>query len=399
MDFGARPPEVNSGRIYFGPGSGPMLAAATAWDGLAAELHSAVGSYSSVISGLTGGSWRGPASISMAAAVVPYLAWMTSTAVQAEQTADQARAAAAAYEAALAMTVPPPVIAANRSLLVSLTATNIVGQNTPAIAATEAHYAEIWAQDAAAMYGYAGSSATAAALTPFTPPQSSANPARIAGQGVAVAEATGTSASANTQAMLSQVTSTVPAALQQLTSPLSSASPTPSTPSLSSSLDFLQTGMSMTSSVGWISSSLLSNANQVNNLMPEVSAAGNAAVGSSLSGGLASVLAAGLGSGSLGSTGSVGLGDAAVSAGVGRAVSVGALSVPQTWAAAAPAIRSTATVLPETSLGAAPSVGTGGPGGLLGAPLAGLAGRGTDGVVNADTRFLPRPIMVPRWSG
>ncbi|WP_203115967.1 PPE domain-containing protein, partial [Mycobacterium canetti] len=25
MDFGALPPEINSGRMYSGPGSGPML--------------------------------------------------------------------------------------------------------------------------------------------------------------------------------------------------------------------------------------------------------------------------------------------------------------------------------------------------------------------------------------
>ena len=52
--------------------------------------------------------------------------------------------------------MPPPVIEANRTLLMTLIATNILGQNTPAIAATEAHYMEMWAQDAAAMYGYAG---------------------------------------------------------------------------------------------------------------------------------------------------------------------------------------------------------------------------------------------------
>ncbi|MCV7029324.1 PPE family protein, partial [Mycobacterium sherrisii] len=41
MDFAMLPPEVNSGRMYAGAGSGPLMAAAAAWDGLAAELSSA----------------------------------------------------------------------------------------------------------------------------------------------------------------------------------------------------------------------------------------------------------------------------------------------------------------------------------------------------------------------
>jgi PPE-repeat protein len=156
MDFATLPPEVNSGLMYTGPGSGPMIATAASWDSLAAEVSSAAGDYGSVISGLTSGPWRGPASASMAAAAAPYVSWMNATAAQAEQAADQAKAAASGYEAAFSATVPPPVIAANRTLLASLVATNILGQNTPAIATTEADYAEMWAQDAAAMYGYAG---------------------------------------------------------------------------------------------------------------------------------------------------------------------------------------------------------------------------------------------------
>ena len=83
MFYAAFPPEVNSGRMYAGPGSGPMRAAAAAWDGLAGELQSAAASYSSVISSLTGGAWPGPSSLNMAAAVTPYLTWMQATAAQA----------------------------------------------------------------------------------------------------------------------------------------------------------------------------------------------------------------------------------------------------------------------------------------------------------------------------
>ena len=39
MDFAFLPPEINSGRMYVGPGSGPLLAAAAAWDGIATELQ------------------------------------------------------------------------------------------------------------------------------------------------------------------------------------------------------------------------------------------------------------------------------------------------------------------------------------------------------------------------
>ncbi|OOK73679.1 PPE family protein [Mycobacterium kansasii] len=60
MDFGALPPEVNSLRMYSGPGSAPLLAAVAAWDGLAAELRSTANSYDAVISELTGEGWLGP---------------------------------------------------------------------------------------------------------------------------------------------------------------------------------------------------------------------------------------------------------------------------------------------------------------------------------------------------
>ena len=167
-----------------------MMVAAAAWDVLAAELGTAASGYSSVIDELTSGPWVGPASASMVSAVMPYVTWLSAVAAQAEQTASQARAAAAAYETAFAMTVPPPVIAANRVLLMTLIATNFFGQNTPAIAATEAQYMEMWAQDAVAMYGYAGSSAIASELPPFTSPPNTTTPDGESGQFAAVAQAT-----------------------------------------------------------------------------------------------------------------------------------------------------------------------------------------------------------------
>ena len=123
------------------------------------------------------------------------------------------------------MTVPPAVIAANRAQLMALIATNFLGLNTPAIAATEAQYGEMWAQDAAAMYSYASSSAAASTLKPFTQPAQTTNPTGPAGQAAAVAQVTGTSAGSGTQSTLSQLMSAVPSALQSLASPLASGNP------------------------------------------------------------------------------------------------------------------------------------------------------------------------------
>ena len=221
MDYGALPPEINSARMYLGPRSAPMLAAAAAWDGLAAELHSTASTYESTISRLTSEGWLGPASASMAAAVAPYVTWLTRTGAEAEQTAAQALAAAGAYEAAFATTVPPALVAANRAQLTALVATNYLGQNTPAIATTEAQYGEMWAQDAAAMYSYANSSAAASVLKPFKQPAQTTNPAGLAGQAAAISQVNGTAATSGTQTTLSQLTSAVPSALQSLASPVS----------------------------------------------------------------------------------------------------------------------------------------------------------------------------------
>ena len=222
MDFGMLSPEINSGRMYSGPGSGPMMAAAAAWDRLATELRSAADSYSAAISGLTA-EWQGPSSSAMAAAAAAYATWMSATAAQAEETATQARDAATAYQTAFAGTVPPALVAANRAQLTSLVATNIFGQNTSAIAAIEVQYADMWAQDATAMYNYAGQSATAAQVTPFTPPPQTTNPSGLVSQSTGVAQATGTSAGAGAQSALSQLMSRMPSSLQTLATPATAA--------------------------------------------------------------------------------------------------------------------------------------------------------------------------------
>jgi PPE-repeat protein len=410
MDFAALPPEVSSGLMYAGPGSGPMIAAAASWDSLATEVSSAASDYGSLVSNLTSGPWRGPASAAVAAAAAPYVSWMSATATQAEQAAGQAKAAAAAYEAAFASTVPPSAIAANRTLLASLISTNILGQNTPAIAATETHYAEMWAQDAAAMYGYAGSSAAASTLTPFAEPPVTTTATGAAAQAATVAQATGT----GTQTTVSQLVTAVPAALQALAAPATSTSTSASSgleSGLMNVLNFLtgngsgtglsavfndlfsSSGLGLNSSIWntifssgfYMPGNWIGTLSEIPGLLGTGSAAeavgdvaGAAAAADGLGGALAGPAA---GVGELGGLGG------AVSAAAGRAPAIGALAVPPSWDAVAPVRTPLTPLLDNPPLNTPPAVAAGMPG----IPLANAAGNHLNG---ATPKYGFRPMVV-----
>ncbi len=143
-----------------------MLEAATAWDGLAADLEATATQYQTAITNLTTGTWLGPSSTQMAAAAEPYIAWLQTTSAEAAQTGAQAKAAAAAYQTAYTSMVPPPVISANRAALTTLVSNNFLGQNTGAIAQNEAEYLDMWIQDALGMDTYNQASTGASAALP-----------------------------------------------------------------------------------------------------------------------------------------------------------------------------------------------------------------------------------------
>lgn len=357
MDFGALAPEFTSARMYSGAGPGSLESAAAAWDALAAELQATAAGYRSVVSELAGGPWTGPSSASMASAAAPYVTWMSSTAAQAKEAASQARAAVGAYEAAFAATVPPPVIEANRSQLASLVATNIFGQNIPSIASTEAQYGEMWAQDAAAMYGYAGSSASATQVTPFTEPPQTTNASGLAAQGGAVTQGAGASTGTGAQSTLSKI----PELLRGFAS---------ATTDYNTQMGNLLNGLTGNSSAGSMYSSGFSTVSSIGKFG---TLANDAMSGPNLGmvqfktffqpAAAPEIPKSPLGAG-LGLQSAVPVSAATpVSAGAGEASVLGRLSVPPSWAAATPAIRLAATVLPDTSAAAAPALDI--PAGLL----------------------------------
>ena len=303
MDFALLPPEVNSGRMYTGPGAAPMLAAAAAWDALAADLEAAAVGYAGVIESLIGHSWSGPTSVAMAAAAAPYVAWMQAGAANAEQTASQAKAVAAAFEAAFAATVPPAVVSANRTLLATLVATNFFGQNTPAIAAAEAAYGEMWAQDAVAMYSYAAAAMPASALPQLHQAPQTTNPAGNAAQSAAATQAAATQ-SADGSSWFSDLSS----ALGQITPYTSVAA------SLLSEDSSFYTVIS--NGAGWGRLVYVRGGTEGALTFEGIGARG--------------VLSA--------STTPTGLG-------IGRSIPIGGLSVPPSWASAAPELRPVAYTL------------------------------------------------------
>ncbi|MGA9356921.1 MAG: PPE family protein, partial [Mycobacterium sp.] len=383
LDFGALPPEINSGRMYVGAGSGPMLAAAAAWDSLAADLQSAASSYGSTVQGLVAGAWTGPSSMTMAAAASPFVTWVSSAAAQAEEAAAQAKLAAGAYETAFAATVPPPIIAANRALLAALVATNFLGQNTPAIAATETHYMEMWAQDAAAMYGYAGSSSTASQLTRFTEPPQTTNTAGTAAQAAAVSQ-TSSSTGLNISTQLSQLITSVPNTLQSLATNTSASTSTPllALPPLPAGLatDLTNWTTIMSTSVGLYSPFFGWSAMAGGPFLSFGQTFAYAQNGQGLAAfGVPKVISGALApiAGEMPHLSSAAVGGAPASAAMGRAALVGSMSVPQGWTQAAPAtaIRTLASALP-TNLAAVPEASLAGEGGVFSQMgLSSLAGR------------------------
>lgn len=392
MDFGILPPEINSVRIYTGPGAGPLLAASTAWQGLAAELSSAAAAYQLQVSDLALG-WRGAGGQRMTAAAAPHIQWLHQMSAQAEQVGVQAAAQAAAYEAAFLSTTPPPVIAANRSLKMALIATNILGQNTPAIMATEALYLEMWAQCAAAMYAYAAATEQSSALPQFSPDHNNANPAGPLNQAASAGRAAADTA---TRAALSSSTMGAPTTQAGTGAGAVGGAPAPGS---------ILGGLSTESLISYL---------------PTLSFLGGApydslavfyhlfSVAASMASGLGHTSATTGGvEGALGGTGAVtpgllgGLGNAGWGAGRGAAVTakmsasarLGGLSVPGGWSAAAKGLG------PAGSLSASKLAGgLGTPKGhmLGGLPLSGARGAAGRGVGDGVVRVGPRPFAMSK---
>lgn len=321
----------------------------------------------------------------VAGRAAPYVGWLSAAAGQAELSAGQATAAATAFEAALAATVHPAAVTANRVLLGALVATNILGQNTPAIAATEFDYVEMWAQDVGAMVGYhAGAAAVAETLTPFSVPP--LDLAGLASQAGAQLTGMATSVSAALSPIAEGAVEGVPAVVAAAQS-VAAGLPVDAA---------LQVGQA----AAYPASMLIGPMMQLAQMGTTANTAGLAgAEAAGLAAADVPTFAGDIASGTgLGGAGGLGAG---MSAELGKARLVGAMSVPPTWEGSVPARMASSAM---AGLGAMPAEvpAAGGPMGMMPMPMgmggagagmpAGMMGRGgaNPHVVQA------RPSVVPR---
>jgi PPE-repeat protein len=392
FDFAARPPEVNSTLMYSGAGAGPLMAASSAFSALSSELSSNAASYESIISSLSS-EWTGPSSTAMAASAQTYVTWLTTTSAQLQEAAAAATSSAAAYEAAYAATIPPAVVYANRAQLAALVATNILGQNTPAILANEAMYAEFWAQDAAAMYGYSAAASTASsALTPLTDPTENTNPAGQGQQATAVGQAVGSNGTSST---LNNALSGAQNAASSAANPAAvAAQDTPT--SILSALNGLFGVPILSNTIYNVGVTLAWNTAMMTATLPLL-AHFMAGSGFGFSIGDATPLGAGLGFGTTlaGASAPVGGIGGATLAGMGEASTVGGMSVPAGWSAAAPAPVTDATL--AGSGWTSPVEEGAGMGGSPGGIMPGMASAGGKGGYGmAGPRYGVKPKVMPK---
>src|ERR1700722_14938994 len=329
MEFTTLPPEVISALIHSGPGAESLANAAAAWQQLSANLEDAADNYASSLASMDE-SWYGPSSAAMFQSVTPYVTWLRTTAQQAQQTAAAARSAAAAFSSVQASVVPTATVAANRTRLVQLLATNVFGQNLPAIAETEAEYQAMWANNAAAMTRYQAASSQASTLPQLTSPTSTTNPAGLATNASAVPAATTSSASATTAAATSGAT-TAQTTLSDLLSQLNNSNAV-----FGPNSNLWNTIFSSGFPINLLSYLAQNQSAQalagVNNAVGQGVSEGENALGgaaANLGGGAAGALGAlGQSGGGLSALGAAGLGEINTSAALGAAVPMGNLSAP-----------------------------------------------------------------------
>jgi PPE-repeat protein len=189
--WSAFPPEVNAGQLFAGDQGASIAAAVAAYEALAAELI-AEGAKMGTTAGATAATgWEGAGGAAMMATAMPYVAALEALAGWVQQSAASAAAIEQAYATAKAAMVQVPICTTNRVTQQGLVWSNVIGQNTPAIQALDDTYGVFWTNNASQMGGYETIVTPILAALGIPPPPAplTANPAGPASQAAAIGQA------------------------------------------------------------------------------------------------------------------------------------------------------------------------------------------------------------------
>ncbi len=184
------PPEVNDFRVRTGPGAAAVIPLTLAYEEASAvHLEQAQQMVATTMAANT--SWIGFGDIGMNETALPMAAHIDVAGAHAQAAAQTINAAGQAHSMTLATSIPYPTVIANRVREATLEATNVIGQNSPAIAEANLEYGEYWAQNAGAMMGFLSAAVPLiqALSVPLAPGPLGANPAGMAAEVASLASA------------------------------------------------------------------------------------------------------------------------------------------------------------------------------------------------------------------
>jgi PPE-repeat protein len=170
-DSAGNPPEVNYYTLTAGDLAASMTAASAGYQGLADTLSAEIGLLGANTTATAAVGWQGTGGTAMVVSASQLIEVLSLAVAWLQQASMEAAEMAAAHRTAHSTMVPGPVCDTNRTTQAALVASNVIGQNTPAIIALDTQYfGEFWPQNASIMAAYEAVITAALAALADPPP-------------------------------------------------------------------------------------------------------------------------------------------------------------------------------------------------------------------------------------
>jgi len=169
-DAAAVPPELNHSMMVAGDLGESLVQAAAGYESVADMLLAELTAMSLNTSTTAMVAWQGPGGVIYEMTAAKFCAVCAAASAWVRIGQIQAAEVAAAHAAALDIMIPAAVCLTNRTTQAGLIASNIIGQNTPAIIGLEAQYDDFWVTNATARTGYGQVVSTALGALGAPPP-------------------------------------------------------------------------------------------------------------------------------------------------------------------------------------------------------------------------------------